>query len=763
MTEATFVACAASGHYDHVPAAERCSLDVARGLGAYDADAWFADPFAATTKTQSEDAVASAGDATRSATLCSGAEDPALAHVAFPLCGVSAGVHAAREESPDGTASCVTADCPPGFTQEGDACVRPSQPRSMAQASRCDERWYDWFNVENAHLGNGVGAAADGTCFGPCPAGFVPNVNVNPVDGSLLSVTGASDPTTCVPKSEFAFGAYARTPEYAPLAWVHRLTARPEDFVRATESAVDALSHESAAGVAEGSRDAASRNATADAGALYTAMDAATDAVIAASAPSAPSAAPAFPAIAMGARYLSAGKSLNAPDRLRYAVAVCKQVRDNPDGFLKKWASSWGARSDARMALLRQACHLTCCDANSMASIGEQPLCFDAKVLRNAGGAAVAKATAAKAKADAAQKKRDDALAERGVGTPGELAFYSALRPAVLLGVLPVLAVVLLLVVGPLVLWAWRAFLTGWDPKKSAAENSTAAVERATIQGMWVSRLGQALSRLGQALGAVYGQAMGAFRWAASGGAWVVGGVAPVLKDAAGNVAGNVTNNLLGKTLAGLSVVIVIVLVFVLAMFIFFYVTVRDVRLGGGYTGFDAFLNAFNYHDWQIFNWREMWLVRVTNEFLNPYRSMLSSEATPRPPLPAGRCDNVAWVGDGAGACHASVLPAPIEWTLSYPEGGSVPSVLRAPAPTSVSVPYLAEGDRFVASCAVSVPGADPDAPARPLLVPAPGDPNSCLRVRTALPAYSDAYRPKRGATGWAGLDGYADASQPRC
>lgn len=750
MAEARFATCAAAGRYDHVPAAERCSIGVAQGMGVFDDNAWYADPYAATTKTQSEDPNASASDVTRSSVMCNSATDPAFPHVAFPLCGVAVGVQSAREEAPDGSASCVTTDCPPGFAQEGDACVRPVVARSVAQKSRCDERWYDWFNVENAHLGNGVGPDGNsGACYAPCPAGFVPNVNVNPVDGALLSVTGADDATTCVPKSSFAFGVYSRTPDYAPLAWVHRLTARPEDFVRATEAAVDALSV-GGGSVANGARDQASANATADSGALYTAMDATTDALMAAAIASG-----GVPVISSGTGYLSAGKTLNTPDRLNYAVAVCRQVHDNPAGFLKKWAPAWGARADARMALLRQACHLTCCDANSMASIGAQPICFDATTLSNSSPAAATKAAKAKAKVDAANKKRDAMLAEKGVGSPGELAFYSTMRPAVLLGVLPVLVVMLCLILGPLVLWLWRRFVTGWDPNMTASENSSATVDRAKIQSLWVTRFLEVLSQLKP----VWGQLMGAFRWCASLVAWVFGGVAPVAVNAVGNVAGKVTDGLLKKTLAGLAIILVIVLVFAIIMFIYFYITIHDISIGGG--GFQTFLNAFNYHDWQFFNWNGNWLVRMTNEFLNPYRKMTSSDAVPRPPLAPGRCDNVTWVNNGSGTCNSSLLPAPIVWPLSFSEGSLVPNVLRASAPTSVSIPYVATGDTFAASCDVSVPG--PDGTPIPLLVPAPGDDTSCVRVRTALPAFVDTYRPKRGSTGWEGLAGYADATKPRC
>lgn len=765
---ARFVACSARGQYDHVPAAERCSIGVAQRIGVYDPDQWYQDPFAATTKTDSEDPVAATSDSGKPSALCSASS--ASVKTAFPLCGVAVGVATRREEAPGGSATCVTSECPPGFAMEGDTCVRPTLPRRQPQTERCDTRWYDWFNVENAHLGNGIARGSDGTCFAPCPAGFVPNLNKNPADGSTINLTGSDDPSKCVPKSDFAFAAYARTPEYAPLAWIHRLTTRPEDFVGRTEAAVDALSGGNANSgsaisalsvsggnalpvqVVEGARSTASKNAIAESGEIYSAMDAATNDILDAAA-SASASANAAPPISTGTRYLGAAKSINSAERLRYAHGVCVQVRDNPDAFLKKYGPAWGERAAQRMGVLRQACHLTCCDDNNMASIGEKPICLDAATLRN-GGSATATADAAKAKAQAktlaAQNAREQRLRESGVSSPGELAFFNAFRVVLLLAVLPVLGVILWVTLVPLIVFAWRTLVTGWDPRLDPLQNQQASSLRADMRAAWVDRAGQVLS------------AVGGFA------KWVVGGVAPVAVNAVGNVTGEVTHNLLGKSLAGLSVLLVVVLAFVAAMFIYFYVKVYDIRFGKSgsfYTGMEAFLNAFNYHDWAVFNWQEWWPVRMTNEFLNPYRRMVSPEAIARPTIPGGRCDNVSWVGDGAAGCTASILPAPITWTIGFPEGAAVPGVMRTDAPARVTIPYVVEGDRFAASCDVAVDAPDGKGGTRrqALLTPSPGDAGSCARVRTPLPAYADALRPKRGSSGWAGLDGFADEATPRC
>lgn len=723
-----FASCAAGGRYDHVPAAERCTIGVAQRIGVYDSEAWFADSYVNTTRTQAEDAVGAAADAGKPSMLCAPASSPALAHVAYPLCGVAVGPASALAEKPDGSAECVTSECPPMFGRDGASCTRPSVPKSVAQTARCDERWYDWFNVENAHLGNGVrqhdaGDGAGAQCYAPCPAGFVPNAAADPADGTPVSLSAKDDPATCVPKTDFFFGAYANTPDYAPLAWIYRLTTRPEDFVKNVEAAVAAL--DVSGSLAPDAMKNARQAATASAGDVYTAMDAATRDISGAK------------AMSMNARYLKASKTLNTDERLRYALTVAQRVRDDPAGAKRVWGAGWGDRANERLALLKTACHLVCCDANNMASIGAKPICFDAADLAPAAAAKADKASRAAAAADAKRKKNEDDLAARGVGTPGELAFYRSLRPTVWLIVLPMAAVVLWVVAWPIVNYVYRAMFGTTDASVGTKE-------------------GLEIKVLNNMLWSDFITAWTSIPTFVAGKAEVVAGK---LYEGLGEFMKGINEKGFGTVLQGVSFVIVLFAVFAIILFIYFAVHVNDIRFsqsGGFYRGMESFFNAFNWNDWIIFNWRMWWPVRVANEFMNPYRRVLSPEAIRRGLLPAGRCDGVAWLPDGAGRCASSLRPAPIEWTLSFPEGARVPSVLRTSAPTTATIPYVEDGDRFVASCDVKVGD-------RALLAPVAGDANSCALVHTPLDAYTDAFRPKRGATAWAGLDGFADKDTPRC
>lgn len=745
--EARFLRCEAQGRYDHVPAAEACSIAVAQRIGVYSSNAaYFIAPFSTSTKTFSEDAVASAGDRLRPAMLCSASAASAGGDVAFPLCGVIAGPASARVESPDGTAACVTSECPPGFAQEGGNCVRPVLPSATDKTQRCDARWYDWFMVENAHLGNGAQADAAGTCYLPCPAGFVPNVSRNPVDGAAKDLVSRDDLGSCVPKSEFFFRKYAGTPDFCPLAWIHRLTTRPEDFGAGTEAAIAAL-REGGAAVSEATARQAAAHAEADSGALYAALVAGTDAQIAGG-------------NAVGARagYLQACKALNTPERLRHAFAVCEPLRSNPAAFKAKWSVFWGDRTDERMALLKKACNLVCCDENNAASIGARPSCFAAADLVAPRPAAAKAATKADARAKLAESE--------GYASPAQRTFFRSFAWLVALILVPVFAVVLWLALAPVARWLWRLWAgvgscEGIDDvavrraceRGELAEAREASDDRSLHWKAWVDRAGQVLAGLATYVGAPLGRVLG---WAGDKATSATGSVL-------GEVGHTFMDGFVSNVLASLSVVASVVLLFAVAMFVYFYFVARDVSLGGGSAaqGFAGFLNAFNWRDWEVFNWREFWAVRAVNDLVNPYRAMMSPDAIPRGVLKAGRCDNVEWVeGRERGMCQALVKPAPIRWALSYPEGSAVPSTLRGAFPAEVAIPWEASPAGFVPSCDVAVTSAD-GATTRQLLEPL--DDGSCALARTDAPAFVDRYRPKRGADGYAGLDGFADASDPKC
>ena len=318
------------------------------------------------------------------------------------------------------------------------------------------------------------------------------------------------------------------------------------------------------------------------------------------------------------------------------------------------------------------------------------------------------------------------------MGTPGELAFYRSLHPAVLAMVLPVVAVVLWVLIYPVLQFVHRHMFS------RTVEDATLANQHYAWIGAAVSKTASALKSVGTTVGSSVAGFVGA-------------------------LGSGLNANLLGYLWKGLAFILLVVLLFILIMFIFFSQHTSDLNFGTNGSGTAKFLNAFNYNDWILFRWREWWPVRATNEFLNPYRRTLSPEAIQRGLLPAGRCDGVTYVSDGAGRCAASVKPSSIVWPLSFPEGNLVPGVLRQASPAHVLIPYVEEGDRFVASCDVRLPPPSSGGDGAPLLAPVAGDSNRCALARAPNGAFTDAYRPKRGASAFAGLDAYASASAPLC
>ena len=747
MGDAQFASCAAKGKYDHVPAGEACTIAVAQKLGVFDPETYFSAPFSRTTQTQSEDPVASAADRYRPAVLCSASEDASLPHVSFPLCGVAVGPNAMRQDMPDGSSSCVTSECPPGYTEEGDLCVRPTQASTVDKKSRCDARWYDWFTVENYHLRNGTQADAEGTCYAPCPTGFLPDLANDPVTGAANSLFGGGDQVgQCAPKSK---GRYAGTPDFAPLAWVHRLTTRPEDFVSGTEAEIDALR---ASGDLSAAAEAqALANASADAGDLYTRMMAVTDAQI-----------KGGNAISMKESYLTAGKVLNTPTRLQRAFDVALQLQTGPDAFRAKVAPAWGDQTDVRMALLTKACHLVCCDPNNAAAAGRASLCFEAAQLRP---------SLLRPKPAAPSPKPDQKPDEGGA----QRTFFKSFKWLVWLIVVPVALVILWVTLVPALalLWAWVRYLVYGVRRPGDAEGLKGTSEGARLNEEELSRLSQkavndatrsekwrklfsgAFSSVASAVG------RGAYN-VGSLGRMAVGFTATKAVGAAGAVGATFLDGLVKNLLASLAVVLALGAIFVVAMFIYFLIAVNDIRFGrsgSGWTGMENFLNVFNFHDWDGLNWSSFWPVKVVNELLNPYRAKRSPDTIARPLLAGGRCDNVRWV-ETDGTCAATTKPDPVRWAVAFPEGTAVPGSLRTAFPTSVDIPWEETDAGFAPSCDVKVTRAD--GAVVPLLTPG-ADPDSCVKARAPLPAFSDRFRPKATSDAYAGLDRYASPDAPLC
>jgi hypothetical protein len=144
--------------------------------------------------------------------------------------------------------TCKTVSCPPGFkrNQTTDLCETEPTFKDYWRDKRafCQERWYDWFTVENYHLGNNysntevqimeekkveggdvlkVLASNLVSCYSPCPTGKVPLYRRDPVDSDTMG-DEIDKIDQCVSKTDYFTAKYKNTDDYCPLAAIHAIT-----------------------------------------------------------------------------------------------------------------------------------------------------------------------------------------------------------------------------------------------------------------------------------------------------------------------------------------------------------------------------------------------------------------------------------------------------------------------------------------------------------------------------------------------------------
>lgn len=143
--------------------------------------------------------------------------------------------------------NCETVSCPPGFIKntETGMCETKNVLKDYWRDKRalCQERWYDWFTVENYHLGNNysnttveimeekqeggitlkVLASNLVSCYSPCPGGTVPLYRRDPVDSDTMG-DEIDKIEKCVSKTDYFTGKYKGTDDYCPLAAIHAIT-----------------------------------------------------------------------------------------------------------------------------------------------------------------------------------------------------------------------------------------------------------------------------------------------------------------------------------------------------------------------------------------------------------------------------------------------------------------------------------------------------------------------------------------------------------
>jgi len=334
---------------------EICSIDQAIQLGVFDARKSGYVAGLEDTRNYSRD---NPNDYKKTRALCRQNNDE---NRAYPLCPLVAGMGFTQVRGDP--SKCVTASCPPGFTDIGNnRCEKPKDAMIVDKASVCDGKDHDWFSVPNYHLGNTYLKKGD-KCLKPCPSGNMPLVAKDIVDGEAWDITLTSDEgMKCTSKEYYMNGKYKSDPDYCPVAMIKRLGSTPEGlYTELFETASEALAKIPQR--AQVVRDI-QRRLTDES--VNVAMDC----------------HQRLANIVPGSKsFQVACEKLVTPKELQEAFAICKNAKYYPEKLSSKWRTELGndnADIDDKMNVLKQACTQTFCRTpeNAM-EINESPLCFD--------------------------------------------------------------------------------------------------------------------------------------------------------------------------------------------------------------------------------------------------------------------------------------------------------------------------------------------------------------------------------------------------
>lgn len=129
--------------------------------------------------------------------------------------------------------TCITAECPTGFTidpQNEKLCIKPKEPNRAVRSTLNQERWYDWFMIPDYHLGNKYVREND-INYAPCIKGSIPSYEIDPVDNAKKSFTSKhNEIEKCVLKDKYFGGKYFNSETYCPMTWVFRAGATKKNL-----------------------------------------------------------------------------------------------------------------------------------------------------------------------------------------------------------------------------------------------------------------------------------------------------------------------------------------------------------------------------------------------------------------------------------------------------------------------------------------------------------------------------------------------------
>lgn len=211
MTTNLFLKCISEGKYDTVKPGTVCTIDQAKKNNIFDSKTIVPTDLKVDTY---------ATNRILPNKLCTMDKSGVQAYANCPLQHGQGMIRDTNNPS-----QCVTAECPPGFSDGGTTCSKPEgELASIDKKTVCNPKWYDWFVTPNYHLGNRPRFdKGDKKCYGVCPPDMVPGYIVDPVDNEDLG-TDVKTIDKCILKNEYFAGKYADSSDYCPLTWIHRLT-----------------------------------------------------------------------------------------------------------------------------------------------------------------------------------------------------------------------------------------------------------------------------------------------------------------------------------------------------------------------------------------------------------------------------------------------------------------------------------------------------------------------------------------------------------
>lgn len=347
---------------------EICTISAARQYGIYSPKGVLQNAYS-DTRTYSSSVV---NDRRRPKHLCT-----ENGSVATKVCSVEYGFGFTSRNSDQ----CIAGtSCPPGFTMsdasDPSRCVKPVIVKESNKSTRCDEKWYDWFTVENYHLGNKYDTVNE-KCMKPCPPEQMPMLMVDPVDGKSVNNAAFTDRSKCISKGDYLNGKYSGESDFCPMTWIHRLGATK-----------DSLNAEMLKRVGTQTADQnpafrAELNARLedDAEQVLIKCNNYLENISASSAPT----------------DLACNKSsFQTPERVDQAYQICRKVLDTPDALKSSWVKDGivdETEAGTKMEILKQACDQMFCykNTNLPLLLRKPSICFNTRTQNvrayNEGGA----------------------------------------------------------------------------------------------------------------------------------------------------------------------------------------------------------------------------------------------------------------------------------------------------------------------------------------------------------------------------------------